>query len=105
MTTYTIEGVKKAIGNVDGKSADEIKLLIIQKGKVPFSKVAAVYKELGFMTARKSYASEFYDLLRAGKMTDIAFKSWISAGSKNVKAHEKHYDGIRILANDIHAAK
>ena len=104
-TELKIEVITKAIGNVEGKSADEIKELLVTKGKVPFSKVAAIYKELGFTRTRSGYAADFYDLLRAKPMTDAVFESWVAAGSDNVKRSKAHYDQIRILANDIHNAK
>lgn len=102
MSDINIENVRKAIGNVEGKKPDEIKTLLVTKGKVPFSKVGKVYKDLGFAAAKTGYAAEFYDLLRSKPMSDKEFDAWINAGSENVKRHKSHYNEIRLLANDIH---
>ena len=56
MTDLNIENVRKLIGSIEGKNANEIKGLLVTKGKVPFNKVPGVYKALGLTTERSSYA-------------------------------------------------
>ena len=100
-----IEVVRKQLGKVDTKSADEIKTLLVTKCKVPFSKVNGIYKALGYTAQRKGYAAELYDILREGPMDSATFEEWLAGGSDNVRKHRKHYQAIVDLANDIHAAK
>ena len=104
-TEIDVKAVSAKLGKVDGKSADEIKGLLMSKCGIPFSKVAATFKALGFTTPKKGYAAEFYERLRDAVMTDEEFEAWIGTGSDNVKRSKAHYDQIRILANDIHNAK
>lgn len=100
---YTIESVKKAIGDTSKMNADQVKEAIMLKGKVPFSQVAKVYKALGYVTVRTSYVNAFYDLLRDKPMSDAQFETWVGKQSKNGRKHKSHFDAIRLLANDIHA--
>jgi len=103
--TIDVKALTTKLGKVEGKSADEIKGLLMSKCGVPFSKVAATFKALGFVVAKTGFAADFYATLRTGTMDDTAFAEWIKAGSANVKRSEAHYNEIRLLANDIHAAK
>ena len=103
--TIDVKAVSAKLGKVEGKTSDEIKGLLMSKCGVPFSKVAATYKALGFVVAKTGYAAEFYNKLRSKPMADDEFAAWIKTGSANVKRSEAHYNEIRLLANDIHAAK
>ena len=107
MTTYTfnIETIKKAIGSIEGKNPNEIKGLLVTKGKVPFNQVPKVYKALGLTATRESYVADFYALLENGVMDDKAFATWIGAQSDNGQKHKGHFDKIRLMANAIWAAK
>jgi len=47
-------------------------------------------------------AAEFYARLKDDTMGTELFEEWIADQSPNAQKHKKHYDAIRMMANDIH---
>ena len=47
-------------------------------------------------------AAEFYARLKNDTMGTELFEEWIADQSPNAQKHWKHYDAIRMMANDIH---
>lgn len=89
-----------------GATPDELKLLIVNSG-VPFSKVPAVYKELGGTKARRAgFRADFYEWLKEGHKTAAQVEDYVKEnGSNNDIRHLTHYQGLAELTNSIHASK
>ena len=105
MYTFNIETIKNAIGSIEGKNPNEIKGLLVTKGKVTFNQVPKVYKALGLTATRESYVADFYAELEKAPMTQEEFIHWLSGQSDNAKKHQGHFDKIREMANRIHYNK
>ena len=90
-----------------GYTPDELKEWLITECKVPFSKVAKIYRELGGPAGKRvGFRSQFYGWLQEGPRDMAEVQDYVTEfGSENDKRHLTHYQGIAELANAIHRNK
>lgn len=87
-----------------GYHPDELKEWLITECKVPFSKVAKVYRELGGPAGKRmGFRATFYEWLKEDTRGMDEVKEYVETnGSQNDIRHLTHYQGIALLANAIH---
>lgn len=100
---YSIDVDSFNLHREEGKTADELKMILIVEYEVPFSKVPALYKELGGSTRRAGFTNEFYNWLKEGVRTMEEVEEYVKEnGSANTVRNLRHYQGVAELANSIH---
>ncbi len=86
---------------IAGMSKNDAMTHLISQSDLSYAEATKFWAEHG-SKASVGFAAGFYDDLRSGEMDDETFDALIAEGSNNVQKHKKHFDAIRLLANDIH---
>lgn len=63
--------------------------------------ISAAIKEAGISSAKRGFASDFYDFLAKEQRLESEALEMIMAGSDNVIKHKSHYLAIWELSNNI----
>jgi hypothetical protein len=88
---------------IDGMSKDEALTSLIQGG-MSFKEASEFWAENRTPRAT-GFKSFFYGELLKGTMDEATMDKFLADASENVQKHRSAYEGIRNLANAIHAQK
>ena len=95
---------KKDVNSSDIQGLTKIEALVFL-GSKGFSATEAQEFYTENKPMRVGFTAIFYSELEKGPMDDEAFEAILKTGSDNTRRHRSHFDGVRRLANAIHAAK